>query len=93
MAVSTVGIIGAGTMGAGIATNLAQHGLDVLLFDQTSGQVARAQSFARGFYDRAVQRGRMAAGDADAAAARIRPPPGARERREAARREAPTEGR
>ena len=33
MAIETVGIVGAGTMGGGIAINLAQHGFRVLLHD------------------------------------------------------------
>ena len=33
MHIATVGIVGAGTMGGGIATNLAQHGFRVLLAD------------------------------------------------------------
>ena len=33
MAIETVGIVGAGTMGGGIAINWAQHGFRVLLHD------------------------------------------------------------
>ena len=61
MAIRTVGIIGAGTMGGGIATSLAQHGFAVLLHDTRSGAAEAAIGQARGFYARAVEKGRMAA--------------------------------
>ena len=72
MAITTVGIVGAGTMGAGIATNAAQHGLEVRLLDARPEAVGTAIKSAATFYARAVEKGRMAAGEAAAASARLR---------------------
>ena len=66
-----VGIIGAGTMGAGIAINLASEGIAVTIIDQTQEAVDRAISGAGRFYDRAVEKGRMQSADADAALTRL----------------------
>jgi 3-hydroxybutyryl-CoA dehydrogenase len=71
MEIATVGIVGAGTMGWGIATNLAQHGFEVRLTDTNAGAAERALGQARAFYARAVEKGRMAASDAEVAAGRI----------------------
>ena len=71
MRVGQVGIVGAGTMGGGIATNLAQHGFQVSLTDARRETAERAVAEAGAFYTRAVGKGRMAAGDAEAAAARL----------------------
>jgi 3-hydroxybutyryl-CoA dehydrogenase len=71
MGFATAGIVGAGTMGAGIATNLAQHGLAVRLVDVSDDVLARGLAAAESFYQRGVERGRMEAADATAALARI----------------------
>jgi 3-hydroxybutyryl-CoA dehydrogenase len=71
MEIRTVGIVGAGTMGGGIATNLAQHGFAVLLADARRETAEKAVAAARTFYARAVEKGRMAAADAEAAVARL----------------------
>ena len=71
MAIDRVGIVGAGTMGSGIATNLAQHGKDVMLFDARPEQVAQAREAAAAFFKRAVERGRMEPFVAAAAIGRI----------------------
>jgi 3-hydroxybutyryl-CoA dehydrogenase len=76
MEIRSVGIIGAGTMGSGIAINLAQHGLQVLLVDANTEAVTRAISQATAFYDRSVEKGRLAADAAAAASARITPATG-----------------
>lgn len=72
MAISTIGIIGAGTMGAGITMALASHGFDVSLFDQSPTAADAARSSAGKFYARNVEKGRMSAENAAAAEARIR---------------------
>ena len=59
MDIRTVGIVGAGTMGSGIATNLAQAGLAVMLVDARPGAAAGTVGQAKGFYARAVEKGRM----------------------------------
>ena len=71
MGIGVVGIVGAGTMGTGIATNVAQHGLAVRLVDSRPEAAAAALVQARDFYDRNVERGRMSAGDAIAAGVRL----------------------
>jgi 3-hydroxybutyryl-CoA dehydrogenase len=71
MAIAKVGIIGAGTMGSGIATNLILHGIDVVLLDADPVQIERAQDVARTFFDRSVEKGRMIAAEALAAQARL----------------------
>jgi 3-hydroxybutyryl-CoA dehydrogenase len=76
MGIAVVGIVGAGTMGGGIAINLAQHGLAVRLFDNRPEGAARAIAEAGAFYARAVERKRMAAADAEAALARLAVAPG-----------------
>ena len=71
MAVRRVGVVGAGTMGSGIATNIAQHGFPVQVVDVGADQVDAALAKARAFYRRQAERGRMAAPDAAAAGARL----------------------
>lgn len=76
--IETVGIVGAGTMGGGIAINLAQHGFRVLLTDARPAAVDLAINGASAFWARAVAKGRMTASDAEAAKERLveRPPSG-----------------
>ena len=59
MSFKRVGIIGAGTMGSGIATSLAQQGVEVRLVDTTTESVERGLSAAKKFYARAVEKGKM----------------------------------
>lgn len=72
MAISSVGIIGAGTMGAGIATALATNGFAVTLFDQSPPAADAAKAAAAKFYARTVEKGRMTAEAATEAEALIR---------------------
>lgn len=73
MDITTVGIVGAGTMGSGIATNVARHGRRVTLVDTDAAQLDRARQAAETVYRRSVDKGRMSAADADAALERIVP--------------------
>ena len=66
-----VGILGAGTMGSGIAINLAMHGRDVILVDNDLAVAERAKQSAMKFYQRAVEKNRMRAEDAETATSRI----------------------
>jgi 3-hydroxybutyryl-CoA dehydrogenase len=69
--IGTVGVVGAGTMGIGIAQVAAQAGYDVILYDIT-GEVL--ESAMAGLKQRLVQleeKGKIAAGGAEATAARI----------------------
>ncbi len=71
--ITSVGIIGAGTMGSGIATALAAHGCDVQLLDQEMARAAAAAAEARTFFARNVEKGRMTSEAAAAASERIVP--------------------
>ncbi len=75
MAIAKVGIVGAGTMGTGIATNLGQHGIEVKLYDNRPGAAEAAIAAARRFYARQAEKGRMEAADAEAAGHRLRAVP------------------
>ena len=71
MPIETVAVIGAGTMGSGIAISLAQNGMAAHLVDVSEDSVDRAIAGAAKFYARNVEKGRMSAADAEAAAARV----------------------
>jgi 3-hydroxybutyryl-CoA dehydrogenase len=66
-----IGVLGAGTMGAGIAQVAAETGLEVRLLDPVSGAYERALDRIGGFLERKVAKGQLAAGKADAALRRI----------------------
>jgi 3-hydroxybutyryl-CoA dehydrogenase len=59
-------VIGAGTMGSGIAQVFAQHGWRVVLVDSAPEQVDRALSSVSRNLDRQVERGKLTAADRDA---------------------------
>lgn len=71
MSFQKVGIIGAGTMGSGIATSLAGQGVDVTLVDMTDAALERGMGAVKKFYDRAAEKGKMSADDAAAAVAKV----------------------
>ena len=66
-----IGVVGAGTMGRGIAQVAAQGGFDVVLMDAKAGVADTARDFIGKMLGRAVEKGRLDAGDRDAALARI----------------------
>lgn len=70
-ATTRVAVIGAGSMGAGIAQLAAQAGHEVRLFDMQPGAAARALERIAADLEGAVQRGRMSAAERDAARARL----------------------
>jgi len=72
MAVQSVGVIGAGQMGNGIAHVFALAGYDVLLNDISAEAMARAVAIIEKNLDRQVSRGKVSAEDKAAAMARIR---------------------
>lgn len=66
-----IGIVGTGTMGRGIAQVAAQAGCRVLLHDAREGAVAEARAELARIWQRLVEKGRLAAGEAEACAARL----------------------
>ena len=71
MTIHSVGILGAGTMGSGIAIATAPAGIAVTLVDTSAPQLDKALLTAKGFYDRAVEKNRMTAEAAEAALQRL----------------------
>lgn len=68
---ATVGVVGAGAMGQGIAQVAVVAGHPVLLHDIDSAAADKALAAIRGRLDRLVEKGRLTAADRDAAAARM----------------------
>jgi len=71
--IQTVGVLGAGTMGAGIVQIAAEAGLNVLVHDPVEGATERARERIGGFLQRKVEKGELDANDAADAMARISP--------------------
>ncbi|HVB76720.1 MAG TPA: 3-hydroxyacyl-CoA dehydrogenase family protein [Candidatus Nitrosotalea sp.] len=69
--VSRVVVVGAGTMGAQIALQIAWSGIEVALVDASAAQVAAAEDLHRSLCQRALERGRMSAEGVAEALARI----------------------
>jgi len=70
--VRQVGVLGAGTMGAGIATNLGLAGFDVTLVDTNPAALKTGAERVRTFIAAAVDKGRLAPQDAELSLARVR---------------------
>jgi 3-hydroxybutyryl-CoA dehydrogenase len=70
--IQRVGVIGAGTMGNGIAQACAGSGLDAVMIDVHETAVARGLSTITGSLDRLVKKEKLTAADRDAALARIK---------------------
>ncbi len=73
MAVRTIGVIGAGQMGAGIAQVAAQAGLDVILNDISKELVDRGTNGISRNLDRMIERGRFKPEERDRVLRRIEP--------------------
>ena len=69
--VRRVGVIGAGTMGLGIAQVFAQAGFDVLLHDTSTTALDRARQGIEKSLGKFVEKGKLAAADRDATLARL----------------------
>ncbi|MCK1270289.1 3-hydroxybutyryl-CoA dehydrogenase [Bradyrhizobium sp. GM2.2] len=69
--IQSVGIIGAGTMGNGIAQICAAAGLSVVMVDISDAAVNRGISTVGGSLERLVKKEKMSAGDRDATLKRI----------------------
>ena len=72
MSINTVGIIGAGTMGNGIAQACAVAGIHVVMVDISDAAVAKGLATVGGSLDRLLKKEKISAADKDAAMARIR---------------------
>ena len=70
-AVQTVAVIGAGTMGSGIAMAFANGGFDVIVRETDEAALARGMERIADTYDRSVKRGSLSAEEAGRRKARI----------------------
>ena len=59
MPIRSVAIIGAGTMGSGIATNITQHGYDTLIIDLSKEAVENSINSIHRFLNRSVKKGKL----------------------------------
>jgi 3-hydroxybutyryl-CoA dehydrogenase len=69
--ITTVGVIGSGTMGNGIAQVFAQAGFTVRLQDVSAAALDRAQATITRSLGKFVEKGKLSAADRDAALARL----------------------
>ena len=71
MEITKVGIIGAGTMGNGIAQACAVAGVGVVMVDISDAAVLKGVATVAGSLDRLIKKEKMTGADKDAALARI----------------------
>ena len=71
MAISKIGVVGAGTMGNGISQALAVAGLGVVMTDVAAAQLERATGAISGSLDRLVRKEKMTEAEKAAAMGRI----------------------
>jgi 3-hydroxybutyryl-CoA dehydrogenase len=69
---TTVGVVGLGTMGAGIVEVFAREGLQVVGLEPTEEALERGRGHLRHSTDRAVRRGKLTESDRDDLMARVR---------------------
>ena len=72
MSINTVGIIGAGTMGNGIAQACAVCGLNVVMVDINEAAVAKGVATVAGSLDRLIKKEKITSAERDTALARIK---------------------
>jgi 3-hydroxybutyryl-CoA dehydrogenase len=72
MSITTVGIIGAGTMGNGIAQACATSGIHVVMVDISEAAVAKGIATVTSSLERLLKKEKITAADRDAALARIK---------------------
>ncbi|NES28848.1 3-hydroxyacyl-CoA dehydrogenase family protein [Micromonospora terminaliae] len=68
---TSVGVVGLGTMGAGIVEVFARNGIDVVAVEISAGAVERGRATLTGSTDRAVAKRKLAEADRDALLARV----------------------
>jgi 3-hydroxybutyryl-CoA dehydrogenase len=71
MSVTSIAVIGAGTMGSGIALTAAQSGIKAFQIDLSQAALDKAKAGHAKSLGRLVEKGKLQQGDADAALARI----------------------
>ena len=71
MKIQRIGVVGAGTMGNGIAQVFAQAGFDVRLVDAASGALDRARASIEKSVAKLVEKGRLTATERDGALQRL----------------------
>jgi len=71
MTINTIGVVGAGTMGNGIAQVFAQAGFDVRLVDVAQPMLDRARTAIDRSLAKFVEKGKLTAADRDATLARL----------------------
>ena len=71
MPVHTIGVIGAGTMGSGIAQAAATRGFDVILIDMSEAAVGKGIDAVESRLARIVAKGKMSGSEQEAALGRI----------------------
>ncbi|MGC9670202.1 3-hydroxyacyl-CoA dehydrogenase family protein [Planosporangium sp. 12N6] len=69
---TSVGVVGLGTMGAGIVEVFARNGVDVVAVEVTDAALERGRAVLTGSTDRAVARGKLTEADRDALLDRVR---------------------
>ncbi len=72
MAFKSIGVVGAGTMGNGIAQAFAQAGFDVVMSDVAQAALDRALATISGSYDRLIKKEKMTAEQKATALGRIK---------------------
>ncbi|MFZ3126210.1 MAG: 3-hydroxybutyryl-CoA dehydrogenase [Acidovorax sp.] len=72
MSIQTIGIIGAGTMGNGIAQACAVSGLQVVMVDISEAAVQKGLATVAGSLDRLIKKEKITAADKETALARIK---------------------
>ncbi|GGM47628.1 3-hydroxybutyryl-CoA dehydrogenase [Micromonospora sonchi] len=68
---TSVGVVGLGTMGAGIVEVFARNGIDVVAVEISEAALERGRAHLTGSTDRAVARGKLAEADRDALLGRV----------------------
>src|SRR5258706_247655 len=63
---ASVGVVGLGTMGAGIVEVFARNGVDVIAVEISDAALHRGEETLRGSVERAVKRGKLSAEERDA---------------------------
>lgn len=72
MDIRTIGVVGGGTMGNGIAQVFAVSGFNVILHDSFPGALDRARKTVEGSLAKFVEKGRLPVAERDAALARLK---------------------